>query len=102
MEMNRLTRDGTAEPVSRDQILRRERGQGNIDFPCSADHEQDWQPYPVDPHTLATCATIHTYTHCRSFLHAHFIPIVSWVWEREANINWSMVTFQGSTRSELP
>ena len=26
MEMSRLTRDGTAEPVSRDQILRRERG----------------------------------------------------------------------------
>ena len=26
--MSRLTRDGTAEPVSRDQILRRERGQG--------------------------------------------------------------------------
>ena len=47
--MNRLTRDGTAEPVSRDQILRRERGQGNIHFPCSAGHEQDWQPYPVDP-----------------------------------------------------
>ena len=33
----------------RDQILRRERGQGNIHFPCSADHVQDWQPYPVDP-----------------------------------------------------
>ena len=32
MEMNRLTRDGTAEPVSRDQVLRRERGQGNIVF----------------------------------------------------------------------
>ena len=31
--MSRLTRDGTAKPVSRDQILRRERG--------SADHEQD-------------------------------------------------------------
>ena len=39
--MSRLTRDGTAEPVSRDQILRRERGQGNTHFPCSADHEQD-------------------------------------------------------------
>ena len=38
MEMNRLTRDGTAEAVSRDQILRREREQGNIYFPCSADH----------------------------------------------------------------
>ena len=50
--MSRLVRDGTtAEPVSRDQILRRERGQGNIHFPCSADHEQDWQPYPVDPYS---------------------------------------------------
>ena len=43
--------DGTAEPVSRDQILRRrERGLGNIHFLCSADDEQDWQPYPVDPY----------------------------------------------------
>ena len=41
--MSRLTRDGTAEPVvSRDQVLRRAREQGNIHFPCSADHEQDW------------------------------------------------------------
>ena len=31
--MSRLTRDGTAEPVSRDQILRHVRGQGNIHFP---------------------------------------------------------------------
>ena len=43
MEMSRLaTRDETAEPVSRDQILRRERGKGKKYFPCSADHEQDW------------------------------------------------------------
>ena len=26
-------------------ILRRERGQRNINFPCSADNELDWQPY---------------------------------------------------------
>ena len=59
MEMNRLTRDWTAEPVSRDQILRREqRGQRNIHFPCSADHEQDWQPYPVDPYSCYICVTI--------------------------------------------
>ena len=57
--MSRLTRDGTAEPVSRDQILRHARGQGNIHFPCSADHEQDWQPYPVDPYS-AVCDD-HTY-----------------------------------------
>ena len=50
---------GTAEPVSRDQILRRERGQGNINFPCSTDHEQDWQPYPVDPYSCYMCN--HTY-----------------------------------------
>ena len=62
--MSRLTRDGTAEPVSRDQILRHARGQGNVHFPCSADHEQDWQPYPVDPYP-AICddhTYIHTYT----------------------------------------
>ena len=50
--MNRLTRDGTAEPVSLDQILRHIQGQGNIHFPCSADHEQDWQPYPVDLYSV--------------------------------------------------
>ena len=60
--MSKLTRDGTAEPVSRDQILRRERGQGNINFPCSADHEQDWQPYPVDPYSrYMGYLYIHTY-----------------------------------------
>ena len=31
--MSRLTRDGTAEPVSRDQIFRHARGQGDIIFP---------------------------------------------------------------------
>ena len=56
--ISRLTRDGTAEPVSRDQILRRQQGQGNNHFPCS-DHEQDWQLYPVDPYS-AICHD-HTY-----------------------------------------
>ena len=51
-----MTQDGTAEPVvSRDQILRHERGQGNIFFPCSADHVQDWQPYLVDPYSCSMC-----------------------------------------------
>ena len=61
MEMSRLTRDGTAEPVSRDQILRHARGQRNIHFPCSGDHEQDWQPYPVDPYSVICDG--HTYIH---------------------------------------
>ena len=65
--MSKLTRYGTAEPVSRDQILRRERGQGNFHFPSSADHEQDWQPNPVDP----LSAIYRQY-----FQHPHFIRIV--------------------------
>ena len=43
--------DWTAKLVSRDQILRREWGQGNIHSLCLADHEQVWQSYPVDPYS---------------------------------------------------
>ena len=60
-----------SNPVSKHQIqpeygdeqadARHARGQGNIHFPCSADHEQDWQPYPVDPYS-AICDD-HTYIH---------------------------------------
>ena len=66
MEMSRLTRDGVVEPVSGDQIFRCERGQGNINFPCSADHEQVWQPYPLDPYSCYICVTIHT---CWNIVH---------------------------------
>ena len=77
--MSRLTRNGTAEPVSRDQILRRERGQGNIQLPCPADHEQDWQPYPVDPYSAIWDG--HTYTSVFSVLNSkqtnflYFFPL---------------------------
>ena len=49
--MSRPTRDGTTEPVSRDQIIGRERGQGKTSFSCPTDHEQEWQPYPADPYS---------------------------------------------------
>ena len=26
-----------------------------MNFPCSADHEQDWQPHPVDPYSCYMC-----------------------------------------------
>ena len=60
--MSRLTRDETAEPVSRGQILRHERRQENLHFFCSADHMQDWQSYPVDPYSCFMCD--HTYDTC--------------------------------------
>ena len=53
--MSELTRDGMVEPVSRDQILRLERGRtGKNKFPCSADHEteRDWQPCQFMPYLL--------------------------------------------------
>ena len=68
--MSRLTQDGTAEPVSRDQILRRERGQEHTHFPCSADHVQDWQPYPVDPYS------------CYMYDHTYNTILFHWVWDR--------------------
>ena len=60
--MSRLTLDGTAEPVSRHQILRHQRGQGNIHFFCSPDHEQHWQPYLVDLYDFTeACVCDHGY-----------------------------------------
>ena len=53
--MSRLMRDETAEPASRDKIVRRERGQGDIFFPVQLDHVEDWQPYPVDPYSCSMC-----------------------------------------------
>ena len=81
MEMSKLTRDGTAEPVSRDQILRRERGQRIILFPCSAaDHEQDWQPCPV-VRAIQTNIVLHTHTavvtHIYIYIYAYYTTTVN-------------------------
>ena len=57
--MSRLTRDGTAKPVSRNQFFRCERGQGN--FPWSADHVNRIGNLPVDLYS-AICHTTTTTT----------------------------------------
>ena len=75
--MSRLTRDGTAETVSRDQILRRERGQGKVHFPCSADHVQDGQPYTVDPYSCYMCD------------HMSLVPSPSETWFRGMSVGGS-------------
>ena len=77
MEMSKLTRDGTAEPVSRDQIHRRERGQRIIHFPCSAaDHEQDWQPCPVVRCTYKHSST-YTYRFSYTYIYAYYTTTVN-------------------------
>ena len=73
--MSRLTRGGRAESVARDQVLRRERGQGTFNFPCSADQEQDWQPYPVNVYSI-TC-DYHTF-----IVGAIFILLTVWCYVR--------------------
>ena len=60
--MSRLTRDGTAEPVSRDQILRHVRGQGNITFPVQLTTSRIGNLTRLI-HTLLYVMTIHTYIH---------------------------------------
>ena len=60
--MSRLTRDGTAEAVSRDQILRHARGQGNAIFPVQLttiiDHSRIGNLTRLI-HTLLYVMTIH-------------------------------------------
>ena len=76
-------------------------GTGEYYFPCSADHEQDWQPYPVDPYS-AICddhTYIHTYIHVMTIVVVVFFTLTdrastipsnirgcqsgtSWVWEK--------------------
>ena len=87
--MGRLTRDRTAEPVSRDQILSRHvRRQGNIHFPVQLTTSR------IDNltrliHTLLHVMTMHTFAHvcknsiiiseaarsfCYVLLLSHFLP----------------------------
>ena len=58
--MSRLTRDGTAEPVSRDQILRHARGQGNIIFRVQLTTSRIGNLTRLI-HTLLYVMTTHTY-----------------------------------------
>ena len=65
--MSRLTRDGTAEPVSRDQILRHARGQGNIIFPVQLTTSRIGNLTRLI-HTLLYVMTIHPYIECTVLL----------------------------------
>ena len=60
--MSRLTRDGTAEPVSRHQILRHARGQGNVHFPVQLTTSRIGNLTRLI-HTLLYVMAIHTYIH---------------------------------------
>ena len=63
-----MTPDGTVEPASRDQIVRHERGQGNVHFPCSA-HNKRIGNLTWLIHTLLYVMTINTYIH--TYIHTY-------------------------------
>ena len=52
----------------RTRLARTVRRQGNIHFSCSADHEQDWQSYPVDPYSC-----YYMYNHI-VYSYVHILP----------------------------
>ena len=62
--MSRLTRDGTAEPVSRDQILRHAPGQGNIIFAVQLTTSRIGNLTRLI-RTLLYVMAIHTYIHSK-------------------------------------
>ena len=60
--MSRLTRDGTAETVSRDQIPSMNADREIFMFPVQL--TTGWQPYPFDPYSCYMCDhTYYTYIH---------------------------------------
>ena len=50
--------------LARPNSQARTRVQGNINFPCSADHEQVWQPYPIDLNSAVYDEIVHRYILC--------------------------------------
>ena len=73
-----LTRDGTAKPVSQDQILRHERGQREIlIFPVQLTTSRIDNPTRLI-YTLAICVTIHRFINLpRMHLQGHLVSLFS-------------------------
>ena len=71
--MSGLTRNGTAEPVSRQQIPGREQGQGKNSFPCPADRGQNWQPDPVDPYSVESVGHIYIHTCIYIYIYIYLV-----------------------------
>ena len=68
--VSRLTRDGMAEPVSRDQILRHARGQA---FPVQLTTSRIGS-FTRLVHTLLYVMTIHTYIYIYIYIYCYYVP----------------------------
>ena len=52
---------------------------GTLFFPCSADHEQDWQPYPVDPYS-AICDDHTSLSHTHYWYEVGMLKVPANIW----------------------
>ena len=85
--MSRLTRDGTAETVSRDQILRHERGQGNINFSLFSWPRAGLETLPV---TVVVVVVVFTLTDRASTIPSNIRGCQSGTWsQRGTKVNGS-------------
>ena len=96
--MSRLTRDGKAEPVSRDQILRHYGDGGIFIFPVQLTTSRignlSWLI-----NTLAI-RDYHTYVH--TYIYTCLLHTNSGRGKRKAHINWSMVKPKIGRQHPLP
>ena len=90
--MSRLARDGTAEPVSRDQILRHARGQGNIIFPCSPTTSRIGNLTRLI-HALLYVMTIHTCTYIHAYVHTIACTVVYTVVKQSVLVDYCCFCF---------
>ena len=103
METSRLTRDGTAEPVSRDQILRHTRGQGNIIFPVQLTTSRIGNLTRLI-HTLLYVMSIHKYILWGVHLDLKYYrisrqPIIANTWQSSQQTLFEPLTVSGARAS---
>ena len=72
VEMRRLTRDGTAETVSRDQIFRREQDREIFIFPVQLTTSRIGNLTRVDPYSCCMCDDM--YIHTSSYIRTWLMP----------------------------
>ena len=79
-----------------------------MNFPCSADHEQDWQPYPVDLYSCYICdhtyirTYIHTYVYSLSNLKCFWLEAEAIIGNQCMSCRWfeMIVEGQGTTNTD--
>ena len=69
-------RDGRAR-LARPNNSQARTGKGNIQFPCSTDHEKDWQTYPVDPYIISWSTVMNASFHCCGTFPSRQMRVVS-------------------------